>query len=354
MGNKIFSIPNSLLRELNKIGIHLKDFIIYINSTCNLRCKHCYVGNNLLAQNFQITAYSIKEFLLTCQSLERLIIIGGEPLLHPEINEIISSSDVIPIREKRITTNLLEMSSFDYNEAKNKKITICISLDGYNKELHDNIRGKNSFDKTISNIKKLTENNNDIEIIHTINSENISQFNNLLTLCLNLGIKKINLHRISLQGNAIKNKNLYVSPTEWRNFIKTICSSQRNLGTNNLLLRYPILFVNEIEYNKLKQNKNYFHHVEGSYHADGTGHRIVIYPDLKIFISSEAFGTESFIGQIINGTFVYNESKYNEMKLFETFNSANNYNTSLINNAFAGDERYPIPLSVSFKKYISI
>ena len=348
--NNIFEIPKNLNSKLAEYDIYLDDIVLYINSKCNLRCKHCYVGNDLLNKNNKYEYNSIIKFLSDFQYLSRLTILGGEPLLYKEITPLLNFVQDKDFKEIRITTNLTDLSLLNINKIYSNRIRFCVSLDGHNKEEHEYVRGKNTFHKTISHLERLIQNEIDVEITHTINSRNINYFEDFIKLCIKIGVKNINLHRVSLQGNALLNRKLKVTPTEWvdfRNYINTI--SYKEVENECISIRYPILFVTEKEFQKINKKNLYHDHYKGSFY--GNKNRLVIYSDGNLFISSEAFGTESYIGSIQDGEFIFNDSALNEIKIMESGGDI-----SKINQWQSGDENYPIVLSVSYKetKFIPI
>lgn len=99
------------------------------------------------------------------------------------------------------------------------------------------------------------------------------------------------------------------------------------------------------EFQDLLLNGGYHHHYQRSFYATEWGQRIVIYPDKKLYVSSEAFGTESHIGHISAGTFHYNEGNQNEMR---------GASSHLMSREIGVEQNQYSTLSVSFKKTLYI
>lgn len=358
-------IPSDLKDQLAEHGIFPVDLIFYINSMCNLRCRHCYIGNDLLNAAVRYDAQSIENFSAQFAQLSRVTVLGGEPLLHPEINELMNGLSLQSIDELRVTTNLTHMKRFDYKRYSQKGVVFCVSIDGHSPEAHDYIRGVGAFVSTIENLKTMTESGCDVEVTHTVMDHNIDFFDEILDLCKSIGVKKLNLHRMSLHGNALENRHLCVSPTRWVNFCKKIEEKSQqlahtqpvpanqlaisNLSQTGLTVRYPPLFVTKEKYQQLCLQGDYHSHVSNSFYGEQRGHRIVFFPDGKLYISSEAFGTESYIGQISGEKFHFNSHPKNEINLFSKGSDAT---IEIMNRDQSGDENYPCVLSVSFKKTI--
>ena len=85
---------------------------------------------------------------------------GGEPLLLENIWEIFDILDTYPnLRWALYTTAILVNDYASMRLSKYKNLyEIHVSLDG-NKEMHDSLRGKGSFEKTIKGIKNLNKYN---------------------------------------------------------------------------------------------------------------------------------------------------------------------------------------------------
>ena len=125
-----------------------------LTDRCNLRCRHCYVGDGL-HQDFPVEKIFtvLKEFEET-QGL-RLLLSGGEPLLHPhfwKMNEV--------LREYSFRSVLLSNGTLITRETARKLLVheAQLSLDGM-KEGHESIRGEGTFKKTLQAIDNLQEDN---------------------------------------------------------------------------------------------------------------------------------------------------------------------------------------------------
>lgn len=145
---------------------------IEILKNCNLRCKHCYVPGTEAIKNI-MSLDDIKSIIdkLDEWGIHILQISGGEPFLHPDINEIIDYAydknfgiqvfTNATLLEKHINASMVE-----------KVMEFIISVDG-NEEYHDKFRGKaGSFKKTLSSIKKIKELDGNIKISYSLVKDN--------------------------------------------------------------------------------------------------------------------------------------------------------------------------------------
>ena len=137
---------------------------------CNITCKNCYIESS--PQNDRLVYISAKEvqsFLDQIKNrewpVETIGLTGGEPFMNFEIMEIIKNilsldfelliltNAMRPMMRPRIKSGLLEMQR-NYRE----QIILRVSLDHFEEEKHDFIRGKGSFRKAIEGLVWLTEN----------------------------------------------------------------------------------------------------------------------------------------------------------------------------------------------------
>lgn len=224
-------LPANLREQINKYGIQPYDLVFYLNSNCNLRCKHCYIGNDLLSKSISFETKDIINFINSFDQINRLTLLGGEPFLHSGFDQIVNSLAFERIRKFRVTTNLTEIDKLQYiSDLAKSKLILSVSLDGHNSSAHDLIRGRGSFNRTLENLKIIIKDGFEVEITHTLMTTNINEFNHFISLCKNIGVKKLNIHRMSLHGNALIHKTLQVSPTDYVLFCNQLRSKNNSSG----------------------------------------------------------------------------------------------------------------------------
>jgi hypothetical protein len=137
---------------------------------CNIECVNCYIlsspTNDALVY---ITADEVRDYLDQLEDrkwgVREIAFTGGEPFMNPQMIEITEASlergyDVLiltnamlPMMRKKTREGLLRL-----NAAYPGKLVLRISVDHYDRELHDAERGKGALDKTITGMKWLSEN----------------------------------------------------------------------------------------------------------------------------------------------------------------------------------------------------
>jgi len=161
-------------------------FYFNINYACNNHCVFCYSHNTIVSKKHDECSFQeIQRFLESAKlgPLDRIIINGGEPLLHSEIIEILrylqaQKCEVLVYTNGRLI-NSLPVSAFGDN------FRFIVPIYG-NEHIHDLItRCPGSFKETISSINWSAENTTaTIDIKNIINNEMIAD-NYTFDSCLN-------------------------------------------------------------------------------------------------------------------------------------------------------------------------
>ena len=141
------------------------DMGLFLTGKCNLRCRHCFEWSetgflrqtDAACANRELPLETIEECLsYTKPAHTRLYLWGGEPLLYSRFHELCDLLVKDP-RWTTICTNglLIEERMNDLNRISDN-LVLLISLDGL-PVCNDAIRGKGTFERVVSAIRKLAE-----------------------------------------------------------------------------------------------------------------------------------------------------------------------------------------------------
>jgi radical SAM protein with 4Fe4S-binding SPASM domain len=147
---------------------------ILLTNNCNLSCSHCIrndKSNNTLSKKEIEILFNNIEF-----TNNHIVLTGGEPSLHPEFTYIL---DEISKRAKKITVCTNGINNYYFEKIKNSNIHLQFSIDG-SKKYHNKIRGLDSFDKIVDNIKLAQKYNISHSISTVVNKLNINSINQML------------------------------------------------------------------------------------------------------------------------------------------------------------------------------
>lgn len=123
---------------------------------CQLRCTHCYTesGRRPARKLGRSELLRIADKLVTMR-LDSVILVGGEPLLVPELFEIIERLQAGGIAVTCFT-NGVDVSEAKLRELVRFETPISVSIDGATAEVNDRIRGRQgAFDATMRTLRLL-------------------------------------------------------------------------------------------------------------------------------------------------------------------------------------------------------
>ena len=188
---------------------------LQITDRCNLKCRHCYIGEGSRQDLSKKQIQKVLEDFEEMQGL-RLLISGGEPLLHPLFWEINDT-----LRNDAFRSVLLSNGTLITNEVANKLHVheVQVSLDGM-KEGHESLRGKGSFEKTVMAIDYLQQANIRVSVATMIHRKNLSEFDRLASLLQSKHIEEWNVDVPCLEGRLKTNQDFWVSPSEAGRFLE--------------------------------------------------------------------------------------------------------------------------------------
>lgn len=178
---------------------------LLLTDRCNLRCKHCYLGDarvNDLALDRVIRVMGEFEMI---QGL-RLLLSGGEPLLHKDFWRINERLPGYTFRSVLLTNGTM----IDDRISKRLNVhEVQVSLDGMEKA-HDLLRGKGSFKKALRAIECLKGTGIDVSIATMVTSYNREDFPAIKTLLEGFDIKAWSIDLPCLAGNLLDGPSLLV------------------------------------------------------------------------------------------------------------------------------------------------
>ncbi len=182
---------------------------LQITSACNLQCRHCYLGDH---SGTELPPPVVKSILKEFERMQglRVLITGGEPLLHSRFNEI---NDMLPdlLVRKVLFTNGLLLKKDVIGLLKVDEIQV--SVDGL-EEAHDRLRGAGTFNKVMASIKLAMDAGFDVSISTMVHRSNLADFDAMEQLFKDMGIKDWTVDVPCPVGRLEKNNDLFIGPEE--------------------------------------------------------------------------------------------------------------------------------------------
>ncbi len=196
---------------------------LFITGACNRSCKYCFMKGNSYTEHMNKNIRSNALEKARSNDYQKITLIGGEPLLHPEfldcVHEVINLGLDCSISTSGTDDNNLLRELFDLSLDD-----ITVSLDSCDETVNDSLRGTGAYKKAINTIKLAIDSGIHVRVTSTINGLNKDNILDTIKELSRMGIFQMDFHLLSYNGNAKKNRNLGLSPMEWVELRKEISS----------------------------------------------------------------------------------------------------------------------------------
>ena len=180
---------------------------LQITDRCNLRCRHCYIGE---PKNKELPVAELKSVLdeFECMQGLRLLITGGEPLMHSRFDEI---NELLPAYgfRKILLTNGLLLNQKNIEGLNVEEIQF--SIDGM-EHGHDAIRGEGTFQRVIKIVEETLSVGMAVSISTMVHPKNLAEFDEMDDLFRGLGIRDWTVDVPCAEGSLKNNDLLQVTP----------------------------------------------------------------------------------------------------------------------------------------------
>jgi radical SAM protein with 4Fe4S-binding SPASM domain len=182
---------------------------LLLTDRCNLSCRHCYLGDGGGTDLPTREALSAAAQLAEMSGL-RLLLSGGEPLLHPGFWEVNEALPDLPLRTVLLTNGTL----IDPEVARRLMVREAqVSIDGL-KDGHEALRGAGSFDAAWRGIDALLDVGIPVAVATMIHRGNLREFEGLSDLLDSRGIAEWTVDVPCAAGRLARGDLLAVTPEE--------------------------------------------------------------------------------------------------------------------------------------------
>ncbi|PIN85968.1 hypothetical protein COV19_07160 [Candidatus Woesearchaeota archaeon CG10_big_fil_rev_8_21_14_0_10_44_13] len=178
---------------------------IFLTYDCNLDCKHCLYKGKKGSMDLE----TAKEMLKEAKELryKSVSFSGGEPTTHPKFFDIIEYAAALGF-EMDIVTNGVNLKTNDFLRlARIRKLALTISLDSYDQEKNDRLRGKGSYEGALRSWAMTRPSR--ASFITLVTKENLADIPRTADFIFTkLGADKLTLYRAIPQGGATERETL--------------------------------------------------------------------------------------------------------------------------------------------------
>ena len=143
--------------------------ILWFNTgtLCNIECKNCYIESSPKNDSLAYIKFGeVEKFLdeiITIDKIKTVGFTGGEPFMNPDIIDIISEClnrnfDVLVLTNAMRPMMRHNISLLNLKKKYGNKFSIRVSLDSFDKNIHDSHRGDSSWGKALFGLLWLSDN----------------------------------------------------------------------------------------------------------------------------------------------------------------------------------------------------
>ncbi len=181
--------------------------ILQIHPTrrCNLRCLHCYSSSGP-EQDARLEPGLVRRLLSDARDEGYTVVgfSGGEPLLYPELHEVLEHAKSLGLTTT-VTTNGMLLDERRLDALAGVTDLLAISLDGV-PESHDRFRASSrAFETMASRLDGVRRSGLPFGFIFTLTQYNLDELDWVAGFCLEQGARLLQIHPLELAGRAREN-----------------------------------------------------------------------------------------------------------------------------------------------------
>lgn len=225
-----------------------RNIFLHLLTACNLSCRHCYInpeqhGTEILSLD---TATKWLQLFADEKTKSNLILLGGEPTMHPDLADIIKSAKKMNYAVTVDTNGYLFHDLLD-RVTPDELDYLSFSLDGPTAEVNDSIRGEGVFETCVNAIKRSVALGFNTSLIYTVSAFNIDYLHLMPELLKELGVKRFFIQVIGLRGNSSEDSaetTWQVDPEQWLKIVPKVAIEAAKHGIH---VTYPKVYLNDDE-----------------------------------------------------------------------------------------------------------
>ena len=141
-----------------------KSLLLFITGKCNLQCANCFSASS--RGNQEMTVTQVVEIAKANPSFKKIDLMGGEPLLHPHISEIITELRNLG-REVSLYTNGICLNRL---EARIMPIRACVSFH----EIHSDDPSRKPLARITSVLENFVRLGNSLKLVFLLDQWNVN------------------------------------------------------------------------------------------------------------------------------------------------------------------------------------
>ncbi len=225
-----------------------RNVFFHILTACNLSCRHCYI-NPEMHGNKAVAKEQLEAWLALFAAPDKntnLVLLGGEPTLHPALGHAIRFAKRIGYRSVTVDSNGFLFHDLLASIGPEELDFLSFSLDGPSAEVNDPIRGRGVFAVCTANLKRAKKQGFHTSLIYTVSKMNLGHLHRMPALLSELGVDRFFIQVIGIRGQSVREgaKTLQLAPSEWLSHIPSVAEEVARRG---IKVVFPKVFLDEKE-----------------------------------------------------------------------------------------------------------
>ncbi len=223
-----------------------RNVFLHLLTGCNLSCRHCYINP---AQHGQamLSLQTVEKWLQLLVGPDEpgnLILLGGEPTLHPGLAEIVRIAASMGYHVT-VDSNGYLFHDFLDRVSPRELDFLSFSLDGPDPGVNDPIRGEGVFATCTANLRRAVEKGFRTSLIYTVSGLNIDHLHRMPPLLADLGVERFFIQVIGLRGKPASGEpqegiGWQVDPDHWLRVVPPVA---REVAATGIHVTYPKVFL---------------------------------------------------------------------------------------------------------------
>ena len=232
-GRRSAHLPSHLLQ----FAADKKPVVVWnVTRCCNLSCRHCYSRSDGRAARGELSTAEGRRLLESLAAFGCPVVLfsGGEPLLRPDILELIGAARALGLRAVLSTNGTLIEPPLAARLKELDLSYVGVSLDGL-REAHDRFRGRaGAFEAALAGLRACRQAGIKTGLRFTITRRNAGQIPGIFRLLVAEDIPRVCFYHLVYAGRGSRLVNEDLSKAETRAVVDDILSRTRELHGRGL------------------------------------------------------------------------------------------------------------------------
>ncbi len=222
-------------------------------TACNSRCLFCLDTDT--PRNVYLLEPDVKQEIRRGReelNADKIILSGGEGSIHPKFLDFVRYAREIGYSRVQTVTNgyMFAKREFFLAAVDAGLGEITFSLHGHTPELHDRLTGSpGAYHRLMKGmIRAVRDGRVIVNVDVCINKQNVPYIDQIVALCLSVGVTEFDLLHVIPQGDAFKNRDeLFYDPVEHLPRLQKVFRLNRHPGVVVWTNRFPVEFLEGLE-----------------------------------------------------------------------------------------------------------